>query len=113
MGGHSHAEGHHGHHDHHHHAPRINKSLISYEIPDPGHHVDDFKAPDWRKHQVKNAPELVKVQKRLAVLGLKDPWLRYLSSIYFKYEFILFYFSETKCGVMIHNLALFQQELCL
>lgn len=66
-----------GGHDHHH-APRVINSVINYEIPEPGHHVDDFKAPDWRKYQVKNAPELVKVQHRLASLGLKDPWLRYL-----------------------------------
>ncbi|RNA14516.1 NADH dehydrogenase [ubiquinone] 1 beta subcomplex subunit 3 [Brachionus plicatilis] len=64
-----------GGHDHHH-APRVINSVISYEIPEPGHHVEDFKAPDWRKFQVKNAPELVKVEQKLASLGLKDPWLR-------------------------------------
>lgn len=76
MGGH-HGEAHgHGHHDHHHHAPRVVNSVINYEIPEPGHHVEDFKAPDWRRFKVENAPQLVKTQNRLASLGLKDPWLR-------------------------------------
>jgi hypothetical protein len=77
--GHGHGHGDHGHghgHDHHHHAPRINKSVISYEIPDAAHHVEDFKSPDWRIYKVENAPPLVSVQRRLASLGLKDPWLR-------------------------------------
>jgi hypothetical protein len=44
--------------------------------------VDDFKAPDWRKFKVENAPELQNVQNRLAALGLKDPWLRYFKKIF-------------------------------
>lgn len=95
MGGHAHADsggshggqhGEHGHHggDHHHHhkGPHIERSVITYQIPDPGHHVEDFKVPDWRKYKVENAPELVNVQNRLAKLGLKDPWLRFFNIFY-------------------------------
>jgi len=72
-----HAQGHHHHHDHHHHAPpRVDKSVISYHIPEPAHPVADFKSPDWRIYKVENAPELLTVQNRLAKLGLRDPWLR-------------------------------------
>ncbi len=77
MGGHDHH-----HHDHHHKAPVI-KSVIHYDIPDPAHHVDDFKSPDWKKFKVENAPELVKIQNRLAALGLKDPWLRCFKKIFY------------------------------
>ena len=82
MGGdsHSHAASSHGHghgsHDHHHHEQPIENSVIKYEIPDAPHHVEDFKAPDWRLFKVENAPELAEVQHRLAAQGLKDPWLR-------------------------------------
>ena len=83
MGGkkdnHHHAEAGHGHghgHDHHHHGPRIINSVIKYEIPEAGHHVEPFKSPDWRIYKVENAPELQRVQNRLAALGLRDPWLR-------------------------------------
>ena len=68
MGGHG--------HDHHHVAPLI-KSVIQYEIPDAGHEIEKFKAPDYKSFKVANAPELVKIQDRLAAKGLKDPWLRY------------------------------------
>jgi len=64
-----------GGHDHHHSAPVI-RSVINYEIPEPAHHVEDFKSPDWRKYKVESAPELVAVKNRLAAQGLKDPWLR-------------------------------------
>ena len=60
----------------HHHGPNIEKGVIKYDIPLEAHHVEEFKAPDWRKFKVENAPELVKVQSRLAQRGLKDPWLR-------------------------------------
>jgi hypothetical protein len=74
-GGHSHG-GDHGHHHHHHPEPHIPKGVIHYDIPDPAHHVEDFKAPDWRIYKVENAPKLLKVQQRLAAQGLKDHWLR-------------------------------------
>jgi NADH dehydrogenase (ubiquinone) 1 beta subcomplex subunit 3 len=73
MGGGNHG---HDHGHHHHHAPRIDNSVINYQIPEEAHHVEDFKAPDWRKFKVENAPELVDTRNRLAALGLKDPWLR-------------------------------------
>ena len=72
MGGHDH---HHDHH-HHHHAPSFHKSVIHYDICEPGHGIEEFKAPDWRQYKVQNAPHLVNIQQRLASQGLKDPWLR-------------------------------------
>ena len=84
MGGHGKSNDHghgshgdHGHHDHHHHhAPYVEKSVIPYHIPEPGHHAEDFVSPDWRLYRVENAPALVSVKDRLAQKGLKDPWLR-------------------------------------
>lgn len=60
----------------HHHAAPVIKSVINYEIPDAGHGIEKFKAPDWKQFKVSNAPELVAIQERLAAKGLKDPWLR-------------------------------------
>ena len=72
-----HGQGAHGHHGHHgHHGPHQPKSVINYYIPDAGHEIEPFKAPDWRIYKVENAPELVKAQNILAAKGLKDPWLR-------------------------------------
>lgn len=52
-GDHGHGAGHGGHgHDHHHHKPRVYNSVINYHIPDPGHHVEPFKAPDWKTYKV-------------------------------------------------------------
>lgn len=47
-----HGHGHGAHGDHHHHAPRVNNSVIDYHIPEPGHHVEDFKTPDWKIYKV-------------------------------------------------------------
>ncbi|XP_071507202.1 NADH dehydrogenase [ubiquinone] 1 beta subcomplex subunit 3-like [Diadema setosum] len=35
-----------------------------------------IEIPDWRIYKVENVPELKAVQERLALRGLKDPWLR-------------------------------------
>jgi len=56
----------------------IHNVFHTTDIPEPAHHVDDFKSPDWAKFKVENAPELKSVESRLAALGLKDPWLRYI-----------------------------------
>jgi hypothetical protein len=77
-----------GHNDHHSEV-KVEKSVIPYESRDafPEHHIEDFKIPDWKIYKVENAPELVKVQKRLASLGLKDNWLRSGSRIsYIKFN---------------------------
>jgi hypothetical protein len=80
-GGHGHAA--HGHD--HHHAPRINKSVIFYDNSSPAHELAKFKAPDWRIYKVADAPDLAAIEHRLAALGLKDPWLRFVS---FNYGFV-------------------------
>ena len=86
-----HVEAHgHGHDHHHHHGPNISKSVIHYDIPEPPHPCSEFKAPDWKFFKVENAPELVKVQNRLAALGLKDPWLR-LNIIFLTFFFLLLF----------------------
>ena len=36
------------------------------------------KIPDYRSYKVEDAPELVKLQQKLAKHGLKDPWIRYV-----------------------------------
>ncbi|XP_054275453.1 NADH dehydrogenase [ubiquinone] 1 beta subcomplex subunit 3-like [Macrosteles quadrilineatus] len=41
-----------------------------------GEHHHKTVIPDYRIYKVEDAPELVRVQKELAKLGLKDPWLR-------------------------------------
>lgn len=42
-----------------------------------GHdHHHKVEIPDYRIYKVEDVPELVRVQKNLAKLGLKDPWLR-------------------------------------
>ena len=43
-----------------------------------GHHheVHVPKVPDYSIYKIEDAPELVKLQERLAKKGLKDPWLR-------------------------------------
>ena len=74
-GDHGHGQGHGHDHAHHHHEQPLENSVIRYDIPDAPHHVEDFKAPDWRLFKVE-APELVAIQDRLAAKGLKDPWLR-------------------------------------
>ncbi|CAK9294434.1 unnamed protein product [Gordionus sp. m RMFG-2023] len=45
------------------------------------HHHDPLKQPleaipDYKTYKLEDAPELVKVQKSLSELGLKDPWVR-------------------------------------
>ena len=64
---------------HHNEEIKIEKSVISYQTRSAfaEHHVEDFKVPDWKIYKVENAPELVKIENRLAALGLKDNWLRY------------------------------------
>lgn len=49
-----------------------------------GHHDHPPKIviPDWRIYKVEDIPELVRVQKILAVKGLKDPWLRFVKEVY-------------------------------
>lgn len=50
-GEHGHGHGHGGDHGHHH-KPRVYNSVINYHIPDPGHHVAEFKSPDWKIYKV-------------------------------------------------------------
>ena len=40
------------------------------------HLPDGMRIPDWRKYHVSTTPELTEVQRRLAAMGLKNPWLR-------------------------------------
>ena len=58
---------------------KMEKSVISYETRSSieSHHIEDFKAPDWKIYKIENTTELLKVKNRLAQLGLKDNWLRY------------------------------------
>lgn len=35
-----------------------------------------IEIPDYRIYRVEDSPDLLKVQRKLAQLGLKDPWLR-------------------------------------
>lgn len=46
----SHGHSNDGHHDHH--KPRVIKSVINYHIPEPGHSISEFKAPDWKIYKV-------------------------------------------------------------
>ncbi|KAK5648658.1 hypothetical protein RI129_003550, partial [Pyrocoelia pectoralis] len=41
-----------------------------------GHHHHEVKVPDYKTYRVEDAPELLKVQEKLAARGLCDPWLR-------------------------------------
>lgn len=42
-----------------------------------GHdHHHKIEIPDYRIYKVEDCPKLLQVQKNLAKLGLKDPWLR-------------------------------------
>ncbi|XP_046753178.1 NADH dehydrogenase [ubiquinone] 1 beta subcomplex subunit 3 [Diprion similis] len=42
-----------------------------------GHdHHKPYHVPDHTVYKLENAPELIKVQEKLAQEGLKDPWLR-------------------------------------
>ncbi|RUS70754.1 hypothetical protein EGW08_021486 [Elysia chlorotica] len=39
--------------------------------PGPPHGV-----PDWKTYKAEGVPELDRLQKRLAAVGLRDPWIR-------------------------------------
>lgn len=41
-----------------------------------GHHHEPYKVPDYKIYKVADAPQLVEVERALARVGLKDPWLR-------------------------------------
>ena len=67
-----------GEHGHDHHHPKIiHNPVISHYITDSHHGGEKFKCPDYKIYKVENAPDLLKVQEKLAAKGLKDPWLRY------------------------------------
>lgn len=40
------------------------------------HHHEPYKVTDYKMYKVEDAPKLVQVEKALARMGLKDPWLR-------------------------------------
>ncbi|KAG8302935.1 electron transport chain [Homalodisca vitripennis] len=44
------------------------------------HHHHKVEVPDYRIYKVEDCPELVRVQQELARKGLKDPWLRLVTS---------------------------------
>lgn len=43
---------------------------------DHHHHHKPYIVPDASIYKIENAPELLRVQEKLAKDGLKDPWLR-------------------------------------
>jgi hypothetical protein len=70
MGGH----GEHGHHHHH----TVHNPVLNHYIDQPHHETAKFVCPDYKIYKVENAPELLKIQQKLAEKGLKDHWLRYI-----------------------------------
>lgn len=105
-----------------------------------GHH-EPFKVPDWKIYNNYRAfPELVEHERRLAMMGLKDPWIRfvkklnrhfiisgqwtvYLASFYIDLRFIrshksafcltfeCFFFAETLSGCTINEIKVFGKWL--
>uniref|UniRef100_A0A0B6XZZ4 NADH dehydrogenase [ubiquinone] 1 beta subcomplex subunit 3 n=1 Tax=Arion vulgaris TaxID=1028688 RepID=A0A0B6XZZ4_9EUPU len=35
-----------------------------------------YKVPDWKSYKAEGIPDLDRLQRRLGVLGLRDPWIR-------------------------------------
>lgn len=69
-----------------------------------GHHDHPPKIviPDWRIYKVEDIPRLVRVQNILATKGLKDPWLRYVTSNTVKWA--------TKLGIIIIIMRLYKSH---
>lgn len=86
----------HGEHGHDHHPKRLYNPIITHMVHDEGHHVAKFECPDWRIYKVENAPDLLKVQERLAAMGIKDPWLR---NHVWRYDPQFGYLSPAKAGI--------------
>ena len=58
----------------------VHNPVLNHYIDQPHHGAEKFKCPDYKIYKIENAPDLLKVQQKLAAKGLKDPWLRYLMS---------------------------------
>ena len=53
-------------------------SKSNLDMGHDGHHGSKppYVVPDYRIYKVENAPELLRTQRALASIGLKDPWIR-------------------------------------
>lgn len=70
------------------------------------HFPPGARIPDWKSVTLKDAPELEANQRKLAALGLKDNWARYVWCTIVKpflAKSCCFAYSETKYGASIES----------